>query len=51
MTKFIGTALLFVGMSAAAFAIERVPEIDAASSVSAVALISGALLIYRGRRK
>jgi hypothetical protein len=51
MTKILGTALLFVGMSVAAFATAVVPEVDGASSVSAIALVSGTLLVLRRRRK
>jgi hypothetical protein len=47
--KIIGMMLLVVGMSGAAMA--SVPEIDASSSVSALALLSGALLVIKSRRK
>jgi hypothetical protein len=50
MQKIIGLALLVVGASAFAMALST-PEINAGSAGSAVALISGALLVYRGRRK
>jgi len=42
--------LLLMGMGSAAFA-TAVPEINPASASSAVALVSGALLVMRGRRK
>jgi hypothetical protein len=48
--KIIGMMLLVVGMSGAAMA-TAVPEIDATSSVSALALLSGALLVIKSRRK
>lgn len=51
MYKLMGMFLLLVGASAFAFAdIQSVPEISSASLGSAFALISGALLVYRGRR-
>jgi hypothetical protein len=42
--------LLLIGMGSAAFA-NSVPEINPASAGSALALISGAVLVMRGRRK
>ena len=50
MTKIVGMMLLVIGVSGAAMA-SPVPEIDPSSGVSAVALLSGALLIIRGRKK
>jgi len=50
--KLFGIFLLLVGMSAAALATpSAVPEIDPGSVVSALALISGSLLLIKGRRK
>jgi hypothetical protein len=49
MMKFIGMALLLVGVSAIASA-SAVPEIDPGSAGTAIALLSGALLIFRSRR-
>jgi hypothetical protein len=43
--------LLLIGMSSFAFAVAAVPEVSPASAGSAVALISGALLVMRGWRK
>jgi len=43
--------LLLMGMGSAAFAVATVPEINPASAGSALALVSGALLVMRGRRK
>ena len=51
MQKILGFMLLAVGASAFAVAGVVAPEINAASAGSAVALIAGALLVYRGRRK
>jgi hypothetical protein len=50
MTKIIGFALLLVGTSTALMAV-AVPEIDATTGGSALAMIAGALLVVRGRRK
>ena len=50
MTKFVGMMLLLTGMAGVAMA-AGVPEIDPGSAGSALALLSGALLVARGRRK
>jgi hypothetical protein len=47
--KVLGQVLLFIGVGSVAFA--TVPEISPASAGSAIALISGAVLVMRGRRK
>jgi opacity protein-like surface antigen len=51
--KSLGLVLLLVGLSSSAFAADVVaaPEISAASGAPAVTLLSGALLVIRGRRK
>ena len=49
--KYTGILLTFLGMATFASAVSPVPEIDGSSLVSGVTLISGALLIMRGRRK
>ena len=50
--KSVGILLLLVGLSSFAFAGGGIaPEISPASGVSALALLSGALLVVRGRRK
>ena len=50
--KALGLLLLAIGVSGVAIAIPvGVPEIDPSSGVSALALLSGALLIIRGNRK
>ena len=50
--KFSGMVLMFVGISSFAIAGGLVaPEISPASGVGAIALVSGALLVIRGRRK
>jgi hypothetical protein len=50
--KTIGMALLLMGFSGFLFAgASVVPEISPASAVGALALVSGAVLVIRGRRK
>jgi hypothetical protein len=51
MTKYIGFALLLIGSASVALAVSPVPEIDPGSGMSALALLSGALLVIRARRK
>jgi LPXTG-motif cell wall-anchored protein len=51
MNKCMALVLLMLGVAGAASAVVRVPEIDPGSAVSGLALISGALLVIRGRRK
>ncbi len=51
MSKFIGFSCLLLGVAGFAFAGNvNAPEIDGASAVSAVVLLSGSLLILRARR-
>ncbi|HLK19223.1 MAG TPA: hypothetical protein VKT81_09710 [Bryobacteraceae bacterium] len=49
--KLLGMALMFVGVASFASATATVPEIDPGSAGSALALLSGALLVMRARRK
>jgi len=50
--KSIGIVLLLVTLSSWAFAGgEPVPEVGPATCVAALAMLSGALLVIRGRRK
>jgi hypothetical protein len=50
--KLLGMALMFVAFSSFANAIlTPAPEIDPGSAGSALALLSGALLVIRSRRK
>ena len=52
MYKIVGLSLLLMGAASSAFALDVVaPEIDGASAVSAVVLLSGGLLVLRARRK
>ena len=50
MTKIVGMMLLLVGVSQFAVGVPSVPEIDPGSAASALALLSGAVLVIRGRR-
>lgn len=50
--KLLGSMLLLIGMGSVAFAqVASAPEINPASAVTALCLISGAVLVVRGRRK
>jgi hypothetical protein len=50
--KSVGMVLLLAGLPTFAFAGGVIaPEISPASGVAALALVSGALLVIRGRRK
>jgi hypothetical protein len=51
MHKLIAVVLLLVGASVVAMAVPSTPEIDPASGANALALIAGALVILRSRRK
>jgi hypothetical protein len=52
MKNYIGLALFLIGSAAIAGATPvGAPEIDTATGASALALLSGALLVIRGRRK
>ncbi|HEX6896699.1 MAG TPA: hypothetical protein VF146_15570 [Bryobacteraceae bacterium] len=49
--KITGIVLMFLGVTMLAMAVPGVPEIGAGSAGSALALVSGALLVLRGRKK
>ena len=49
--KIVGVMLLLVGTVVTASANVGVPEIDPSSTVSALALLSGSLLMLTSRRK
>ena len=53
MLKAVGMLLILVGVSGFAFAdiVVSAPEISAGSASGALALISGAILVIRGRKK
>jgi hypothetical protein len=52
MSKFVGAALLMIGLSGAAMAVQVVgaPEIDPGSAMTGLAMLAGTLAIVRGRR-
>ena len=50
--KFFGIVLLLVSLSSLAIAgTVSAPEISAASGAAALAMLSGAILVIRGRRR
>lgn len=52
MQKVLGLALMMVGASSALLAgIPTVPEIDASTGASALAILAGGILVLRARRK
>ncbi len=52
MYKLLGLSLLVLGAASLALAgPTAAPEIDGASATSAIALLSGGLLVLRARRK
>jgi hypothetical protein len=52
MTRIISLSLFLLGAVGVAFAgVSPAPEIDASSAVGAVALLSGAVLVLRARRR
>ena len=53
MLKVAGMLLILVGVSSFAFAdiVVAAPEISAGTASSALALVSGAILVIRGRKK
>ena len=52
MMRTLGLSILLLGVAGFAFAAATsVPEIDGSSAVAAIALLSGAILVLRGRQK
>jgi hypothetical protein len=51
MTKIAGMMLLLTGVAGFAMASAAVPEIDPGTVAAPLALLSGAVLIIRARRK
>jgi hypothetical protein len=51
LVRTAGMALLFAGMGGLLLATIPTPEIDAASAGNAIALLAGAVLMIRGRKK
>jgi hypothetical protein len=50
--KFAGLAMLTIGMAGVVSAVAlQGPEIDAATGVNALALLSGVLLVIRSRKR
>ncbi len=51
--KLLGSTLLLIGLGSVAFAqdVAPVPEVSPATAVTALCLISGVVLVARGRRK
>jgi hypothetical protein len=49
--KILGTMLIFLGAAGILGATPTAPEIDPSSAGTAVALLTGALLILKGGRK
>jgi len=51
MSKILAITLFVLGLSCAAFAGVPTPEIDGATAISAITLITGAALIIKSRKK
>ena len=51
MMKIAGIAMLLIGAAGLAMAGTAAPEIDPGSAAAPLALLSGAMLIIRGRQK
>jgi hypothetical protein len=51
MNRILGFALLMIASAGFVFGSSVAPEIDPSYGGSALALLSGALLVVRGRRK
>ena len=51
LMRMIGLMMLLAGMAGTILAGPATPEIDSTSAIGALALLSGALLVIRGRRR
>jgi len=51
MAKMLGTMMVFAAMATALAAGTTTPEIDASTGAAAFALLTGGVLVLRGRRK
>ena len=51
MRKLIGLTTLLIGAAGYCFAQAQAPEIDPTSGITAVALLSGGLLVLRSRSR
>jgi len=49
--KIIAIVLFVLGVTGAAMAVSPTPEIDPGTGMNALALLGGALLVIRGRRR
>jgi len=43
----VGVGLLLMGMGSVAFAFDGIPEIDVGSAASAIALLTGGVMLFR----
>jgi hypothetical protein len=51
VNRVVGMVVLVIGVAGIAFAGITVPEINAGSAASTLALVAGAVLVMRGRRR
>jgi uncharacterized membrane protein YdcZ (DUF606 family) len=51
LMKAVGMLLLGIGVASFGFAQVRAPEIDPASGINAIALLAGAVMLIRGRKR
>lgn len=51
MMKVFGIAMLMVGIATSLMAGNVAPEVDASTGAAALALLTGGVLVLRGRRK
>lgn len=49
--KSLGMGMLLIGVASLCLGIPAAPEIDGASAVNALALLSGVMLVIRGRKR
>ena len=49
--KSLGMGMLLIGVAGLCLGISPVPEIDGAGAVNALALLSGVVLVIRGRKR
>jgi len=51
MRRFLSLTLLLAGAAGYVFAQAQVPEIDPSSGITALALLSGGMVVFWGRRR
>jgi hypothetical protein len=51
LARALGFALVFSGLSTAAWAVPHVPEMDPGMATSAMALLGSGMLLITGRRR